>query len=55
MWEYRVENGQLWGERHVEAFVARLNELGRQGWEAVSMASATPKFEGVVLLKRQVR
>ncbi len=69
MWEYAIrEYAQTWGVNEAEsaaAFLAELNELGRNGWEAVGMTPRThydrgggppglDTFTFVVLLKRQV-
>jgi hypothetical protein len=71
MWEYTIrEFVQEWGDpgegRAAAAFLAELNELGQQGWEAVGLAPRTHFDRGggppgwdsytfVVLLKRQVK
>jgi hypothetical protein len=71
MWEYTIrEYAQQWGdptqERSAASFLDELNELGRQGWEAVGMAPRTYYDRGggpagwvsytfVVLLKRQLQ
>jgi hypothetical protein len=68
MWEYTIrEYVQEWGDpgegRAAAAFLAELNELGDQGWEAVGLAPRThydrgggppgwDSFTFVVLLKR---
>jgi hypothetical protein len=68
MWEYAIrEYAQAWGEpnedRSMAAFLAELNRLGEQGWEAVGIAPRTHYDHGggpagwdsytfVVLLKR---
>jgi hypothetical protein len=70
MWEYTIrEFVQEWGDpgegRAAAVFLAELNELGRQGWEAVGLAPRThydrgggppgwDSFTFVVLLKRAV-
>ncbi len=70
MWEYVIrEFQQEWGDpseaRAANAFVAELNELGREGWEAVGMSPRThydrgggppgwDSFSFLVLLKRPV-
>jgi hypothetical protein len=69
MWEYAIrEYAQTWGVNEAEsaaAFLAELNELGRNGWEAVGMTPRThydrgggppgvDTFTFVVLLKRKV-
>ncbi|HEV8648001.1 MAG TPA: hypothetical protein VG276_01050 [Actinomycetes bacterium] len=69
MWEYAIrEYAQTWGVNEAEsaaAFLAELNELGRNGWEAVGMTPRThydrgggppgiDTFTFVVLLKRRV-
>src|SRR6266567_1567014 len=46
MWEYTIrEFVQEWGDpgegRAAAAFLGELNELGRQGWEAVGLAPRT--------------
>lgn len=69
MWEYTIrEFVQEWGDptegRAAAAFLGELNELGRQGWEAVGLAPRTHYDRGggppgwdsytfVVLLKRR--
>jgi len=69
MWEYAIrEYAQTWGVNEAEsaaAFLAELNELGRNGWEAVGMTPRThydrgggppgvDTFTFVVLLKRRI-
>jgi hypothetical protein len=70
MWEYTIrEYVQEWGDpgegRAAAAFLAELNELGRQGWEAVGLAPRThydrgggppgwDSFTFVVLMKREI-
>lgn len=70
MWEYVIrEFQQEWGDpseaRAASVFVAELNQLGREGWEAVGMSPRThydrgggppgwDSFTFVVLLKRRV-
>jgi len=70
VWEYVIrEFQQEWGDpseaRAANAFVAELNELGREGWEAVGMSPRThydrgggppgwDSFSFLVLLKRPV-
>ena len=70
MWEYTIrEFVQEWGDtregRAAATFLGELNELGRQGWEAVGLAPRThydrgggpfgwDSFTFVVLLKRRV-
>jgi len=70
VWEYVIrEFQQEWGDpseaRAANAFVAELNELGREGWEAVGMSPRThydrgggppgwDSFSFLVLLKRRV-
>jgi hypothetical protein len=70
MWEYTIrEYVQEWGDpgegRAAAAFLVELNELGRQGWEAVGLAPRThydrgggppgwDSFTFVVLLKRSL-
>jgi hypothetical protein len=69
MWEYTIrEFVQEWGDasdgRAAAAFLTELNELGRQGWEAVGLGPRThydrgggppgwDSFTFVVLLKRR--
>ena len=55
MWEYAIrEYVQEWGEqtedRSMATFIAELNRLGEDGWEAVGITPRT--FTFVVLLKR---
>jgi len=70
VWEYVIrEFQQEWGDpseaRAANAFVAELNELGQEGWEAVGMSPRThydrgggppgwDSFTFLVLLKRRV-
>ncbi|HZD72710.1 MAG TPA: hypothetical protein VE776_02260 [Actinomycetota bacterium] len=70
MWEYTIrEFVQEWGDpgegRAAATFLADLNELGSQGWEAVGLAPRTHYDRGggpggwdsytfVVLLKRRL-
>ena len=56
MWEYAIrEYVQEWGEqtedRSMSAFLAELNRLGEDGWEAVGITPRT-HYTFVVLLKR---
>ncbi len=69
MWEYAIrEYAQTWGVQEsasAAAFLAELNELGRNGWEAVGVTPRThydrgggppglDTFTFVVLLKRRL-
>ena len=56
-WEYRVVDGEL--DIHRSRFLELLNELGTEGWQAVSL-TANPDRRGesdwhIALLKRAVR
>lgn len=53
-WQYKAF--KLQGEYHTDYLETKLNELGQQGWEAVSMgwmvAGANGGGDATVLLKR---
>lgn len=50
-WEYRLETLSLLLKSGNQAAAERMNELGRQGWEAVGLAGE-PHKSGMVLFKR---
>lgn len=57
MWEYRIEEsktGKYKGEDCTGPFIKRLNELGKEGWEAVNFEVDPYTKREVVLLKRPV-
>jgi hypothetical protein len=62
-WEYRTimveASGWVGGEIDAQKFTERLNQLGEEGWELVSVASSDMKGGGtrevIAVMKRQMK
>jgi len=54
-WEYRYVQVSDQNPGNMQLMVAELNELGLEGWEAVSTVPKTPVAAHYVLLKRPAK
>lgn len=52
-WEYQILNMPLIFKRTEQSSVAKLNELGDEGWEVIA-AFGDPYKSAVVVMKRRV-